>query len=66
MKLFTTGNFGVFGMVAIIAIWIAAIGGYIANIVKLIGLLDGGVSAWLVARSVGAIAAPLGSILGWF
>ncbi len=50
----------------VIALWLAAVGGWIANLVKLIGVLDGPVNAWMIARAVGALAAPLGSILGYF
>jgi prepilin-type N-terminal cleavage/methylation domain-containing protein len=51
-------------VVAVIVL--AGAGGYIANIVKLVGLLDGSVTAWLVARAVGIFAFPLGAILGFF
>lgn len=50
----------------VIGLWIAIVGGWIANIVKLIGLLDGPINAWLVARAVGVLAAPLGVVLGYF
>lgn len=42
------------------------IGGWIANVVKLIGMLDGSVTAMFIARVVGVFAAPLGAILGFF
>jgi len=44
---------------------IAAIGGWIANIVKLVGLFDGGVTGWLIGRVVGIFVPPLGAILGY-
>lgn len=50
----------------VIGLWLAAIGGWIANIVKLIGMLDGGVTAMFIARIVGALLAPLGAVLGYF
>ena len=43
----------------------AAIGGWVANIVKLIGILDGGITVMLVVRIVGIFAAPLGAIVGY-
>lgn len=49
-----------------IALWAAAIFGWVANIVKFFGMLDGGVSAMFIARIVGVFAAPLGAILGYF
>ena len=45
---------------------VVGIGGYIANIVKLIGMLGGEINAMLIARGVGVFAAPLGAILGFF
>lgn len=44
---------------------LAAIGGWVANIVKLIGMLDGSITAMLVVRIVGIFAAPLGAIVGY-
>ena len=41
-------------------------GGWIANIVKFIGMLDGGVTAMFLARAVGIAFAPLGAVLGFF
>lgn len=52
------------GIIVLIAI--AGLAGWVLNIVKLIGLLDGGVSAWLIARGIGVVAAPLGAVLGYF
>lgn len=51
--------------VAAIAIVIAAICGWIANIIALINMLDGNVSAMFIARIAGIFVAPLGSILGF-
>ena len=45
---------------------LAAVGGWIANLVKFIGMLDGGVSAMFIARIVGVFAVPLGAVLGFF
>jgi len=50
-------------IIAVVAI--AGIYGWIANIVKLVGMLDGGVTAMFVARIVGIFAAPLGAVLGF-
>ena len=50
-----------------LAVFVAVgIGGWIANVVKLIYMLDGGVTAMFVARCFGIFAAPLGAILGFF
>jgi len=42
------------------------IGGWFANLVKLIGMLEGEVTAMFIARIVGAFAAPIGAVLGYF
>lgn len=59
-------KFGIAGAIIFIAFILLAIFGWIANIFKLIGLLDGGFTAWLAARALGIFVAPLGAILGWF
>ncbi len=53
-------GFGIF----MIALVIAGLGGWIANIVKLIGM-DFVVSGMLIARAVGIFVAPLGAVLGY-
>ena len=53
-------------VIFILALWLGAIGGWIANIVKLIGMVDGSVTTMFVLRVVGIFAAPFGSVLGYF
>ena len=43
----------------------AAVYGWVWNIFKLIGLLDGGFTPWLIARCLGAVVPPLGVVLGY-
>lgn len=54
----------------VVGIWIAAVWGWIWNIVKLVPMLmDTGplvVSGMLVGRVIGIFLAPLGSVLGYF
>lgn len=50
----------------IAAIVVLFAGGWIANIVKLVGMLDGELTAMFIARIVGIFVAPFGSILGFF
>lgn len=50
---------------AILAIALLGFGGWVANIVKLFGMLDGGVTAMFIARGVGIFVAPLGAVLGF-
>lgn len=52
--------------VAVLLFILAAIGGWIANIVKLVGMIGGDVTAMFIARCVGIFAAPLGAVLGFF
>ena len=49
----------------IIAIWLALIGGWIANLVKFIDLLGGPLTSWFVDHLVGVFVLPLGSLLGY-
>jgi hypothetical protein len=45
---------------------LAMFGGWVANIVKLIGSDFGHVTGMLVARGIGVVMAPLGAVLGYF
>ena len=47
-----------------IVIFLAALGGYIANIVKLMDSNEA--MGMMIARAVGILAAPLGAIFGFF
>ena len=52
----------------VVVVWFAlvaaALGGWVANIVKLAGLCCD-VSGWLILRAIGVFLAPLGSVLGF-
>lgn len=39
--------------------------GWVLNIIKLVAMIDGGITAMFVLRIVGIFAAPLGAILGF-
>lgn len=49
-----------------VGVWLLLIGGWVSNLVKLFGSLDGAVTAMFIARIVGVVVAPLGSLLGYF
>ena len=66
MKANSWEKLGFVGAGILVLIALAGFAGWVLNIVKLIGLLDGGVSAWMIARAVGVFAAPLGALLGYF
>ena len=51
--------------IPIFVIAIAGLSGWIANIVKFLGMLDGGVTAMFLARIAGVFIAPLGAVLGF-
>ena len=58
-------------MLVIITIWVVGIVGWVLNIVKLVKTLKSNqgqptpVNAMFVARCIGVIAAPLGTVLGF-
>jgi hypothetical protein len=56
-------------MKALMVIWfllaVAGIGGWIANVVKLVGMDFASISGLMVARGIGVFVAPLGSVLGF-
>lgn len=45
---------------------IAGAGGWIANVVKLIGALNDPITGLFIARCVGVLMPPFGAILGYF
>ena len=55
-----------FSGLVMIAVALAALYGYIANVISWFGMLDGPLSAMFIARIVGFLLAPLGAILGYF
>lgn len=57
---------GLLPYLTILSLFILAIIGWVMNVVKFFGMLDGGITAMFVARIVGFFAVPLGCILGWF
>lgn len=59
-------NVGLYGGALLGALLILGLCGYIVNIFKLIWLLDGDVTAMLIARCIGAVFPPFGGLLGFF
>ena len=49
----------------IIAIWVLALGGWVANIVKLVGMDFGAITGLLIVRAIGIFIAPLGAVMGF-
>ena len=50
----------------IVILYVAGAVGWIANVVKLIGTIDGGFTGMVILRIVGVFLFPLGAILGIF
>ena len=51
----------------VFTLWVAAIGGWIANIVKFVGMIgDNEITTMFIARAVGIPVGPLGVVLGYF
>jgi hypothetical protein len=53
----------------IIVFWLAllvGVGGWIANIVKLVGMNFDHITGLLIVRAVGIFVAPVGAVLGFF
>jgi hypothetical protein len=44
---------------------VAGVGGWIANVVKLVGMDFGAVTGMLVVRAIGIVIAPLGAVMGF-
>ena len=51
---------GILGIVAVLAL-----GGWIANIVKLVGMDFGAITGLLIVRAIGIFIAPLGAVMGF-
>lgn len=59
-------GFSIFGVIYIL-IWIAAIMGWMMNLIAVFQLAAADkINAMFVLRCIGILVAPLGAILGWF
>jgi hypothetical protein len=58
------GN-GLVATLIVLLLWAAAIGGYIANVVKIVDVINDPVTPMLILRAIGVIALPLGAIMGY-
>jgi hypothetical protein len=61
-----TRNASWFGLAVWAVILFAGIGGWIANIYKLVGASFDPLTGLVVLRCIGIFVAPLGSVLGFF
>ena len=51
---------------AMVAFWLAAIGGWIANVAKIAGSVGEPLAGLFIFRCIGVLAAPVGAVLGYF
>jgi prepilin-type N-terminal cleavage/methylation domain-containing protein len=49
----------------VVLLVVVGLGGWIANIVKLVGMDFGSISGMLVVRAIGIFVAPLGAVMGF-
>lgn len=49
----------------VVALILGGVGGWVANIVKLVGMDFGSISGLLVVRAIGIFVAPLGAVMGF-
>ena len=54
-----------FATLAIVLIWLAAIVGWVMNIITIVGTPEFEFTGLLVGRVIGVFVAPLGAILGY-
>lgn len=53
--------------ILILVVWALMIGGWIANLVKFVGMIgDNEVTTMFIARVIGIPVGPLGAVLGYF
>ena len=50
---------------SVVIVILLGVGGWIANIVKMIGAVSDPITAFFIARAVGIFFAPLGAVLGY-
>lgn len=51
--------------ITFIAVWVAAVVGWVANIVQVVPMINDTITGMLILKIVGIFAGPLGSILGY-
>lgn len=54
------------GAALYIGFWLAAVVGWVMNLIKIIGALGDPITGMFIFRCVGAICAPIGAVLGYF
>lgn len=61
----SSGSAAIAAVMLYAALWGVLIWGYVWNIIKLVGAVAEPITAMFVLRCVGAVAAPLGVVLGF-
>jgi hypothetical protein len=52
-------------VLALVGLFVAVFAGWIVNIMKLIFIIDGGITAMLIVRLAGVFFVPLGAVMGY-
>jgi hypothetical protein len=65
MKMKRDTNYGLVGLVVMLAVVVVGIGGWVANIVKLAGSTFDPITGELVLRVIGIFIPPIGMIMGF-
>jgi len=60
----STGGFTIVSLLFFF-VWIAAIVGWVWNVIKIFNLIEDPITGLFILRCVGVFAAPLGAILGY-
>lgn len=58
-------KFGIVGFLVFITLFIAAISGWIMNVVAILNMANGPITGMFILRCVGIFVAPLGAVIGW-
>ena len=68
MRFYIPESAGVMGTLLIVGLWIAAIAGWVMNIMAIVTLAmeNAPITTMFVLRAAGIFFAPLGAILGYF
>ena len=53
------------GIVSMALIGLVAVIGWVMNIIKIVGMVGGEITAELVIRGIGVFFFPLGCVMGW-
>ncbi len=56
---------GMFGVLAMLTLWLAVAIGWILNIIAIVHAVSGPFTTMLAVRLLGVVVVPLGGVMGW-